>query len=64
MATKPVASWADYGRGIIVVLDNGQVYRLPFLEDGRLVGTEWLRVGPPVPGTASDPVVQLMESLK
>lgn len=51
MKTYPIASWPDYGRGIIVVCDNGQIYTLPVLEDGRLIGTEWLPFGPPIPGS-------------
>lgn len=49
---KPVSSWPDYGRSQIVALcDDGQLYALPILEEGKLISTEWLCLGPPIPNT-------------
>lgn len=51
-AVTPVAAWANYGTGeIVMVGSDGQVYTLPVLEGGKLVATKWLRCGPPLPGS-------------
>lgn len=48
----PVAAWANHGTGeLVTVGSDGQVYTLPILEGGKLVATEWLRLGPPLPGS-------------
>lgn len=49
---KPVASWPDYGQQQFMAMgDDGQLYALPMLEGGRLIATEWLKMGPPLPGS-------------
>jgi hypothetical protein len=46
---KIVRAWPDYAaNGIVAVAEDGEVFLLPILDKGRLVGTEWLPFAPAI----------------
>lgn len=65
MAVKPIACWRDYAANQMVAMcDDGQVYMLPVLENGLVLGTKWYPFGPPLPGSQRAKDLQLTESIK